>query len=128
MIDKLKQKIINSYESGITMSEAEKLAGEFLAAQLDLAETLKIKDLDARLRKSGNKALKSAIRQEFVAKHDKKPTEGQIEDATNLDTTLRDEENSLHEMEVERDYIRNAFDIFKDAHIHFRGIAKGRYE
>ena len=37
----LEEKIKNSYEQGVTGTEAEKLAGEFLVAQLIVSEELK---------------------------------------------------------------------------------------
>lgn len=128
MIERLQQKIVSSYETGVTLEEAERLAGEFLAAQLSISEELKVVDLDARMRKSGLKAIKSAVRQEELTKHEKKPTEGHLDDIVNLSKEVQEEQNALDAAEVNRDHLKNILDIFKEAHVHFRGISKGRYE
>lgn len=128
MIDELKNKIVKSYQEGVTLEEAERLAAEFLSAQLHLAEELRVSDLDARMRKSGLKTIKSSVRQEELKKHDKKPTENHLEDVVNLSEVVVAEQQSLDEAEVQRDYHRATYDIFREAHIYFRGISKGRYE
>ncbi len=127
MIEELKAKIVKSYEQGVTLDEAERLAGEFLAVQIDLAEQLKIHDLSARMRKSGLKAIKSAVRQDEIKKHDKKPTEGALEDVVNLDATIRTEQDAFDVAEVERDYIKNMLDVTIAAHVFYRNVAKGTF-
>jgi hypothetical protein len=128
MIEQLLEKIKSSYESGVTRGEAEKLAGEFLYAQAMLAETLKVSDLDARMQKSGLKAIRSAVRQEEIKKHDKKPTENHLEDVVNMDNIVKTSQDLLDSAEVERDYQKSIFDIFGNAHIHFRAVSRGSYE
>ncbi len=127
MIEKLKEKIVKAYESGVSMGEAERLAGEFLAAQITLSDELKVLDLDARMRKSGLKAVKSAVRQEELKKHEKKPTEGHLEDVVNLDSMVQTEQDALDTAEVQRDHIKNTLDITREGHIFFRGVAKGSF-
>ena len=124
----MSEKIHESYDPGITLDQAEKLAGEFLTAQLLTAHELHVVDLDARMRKTGLKAIKSAVRTNEVKKYDKKPTEGHLEDVVNLDEIVQGEQKSLDEAEAKRDRYQNFFNIFKDAHIFFRGVSKGRFE
>lgn len=128
MIEKLKEKIVKSYEEGVSLDEAERLASEFLAAQLSIADELKVLDLDARMRKSGLKTIKSAVRQEELKKYDKKPTEGHLDDIVNLNESVQSEQLELDSAEVKRDYLKSVLDIFREAHVHMRGISKGRYE
>ena len=58
----LEQEIQTSYEQGVSMVDAERLAGKFLAAQIKVSDELKKSDLDARLRKSGVKSISTLYR------------------------------------------------------------------
>lgn len=127
MWDQLTDKIKAAYESGVTASEAEKLAAEFLHAQLTVSTELAKRDLDARMRKSGVKAVRSAVRTEEVKKYDKKPTESALDDVINLNSTVQTEQDALDTAEVERDELERLYDIFHESHIYFRGIAKGNF-
>lgn len=123
----LEDKIKSSYETGVTVEEAEKLAAEFLYAQLTISTELSLVDLDARMKKSGLKSIKSAVRQEEIKKHDKKPTEGHLEDVVNLDEIVQGEQERLDQAEVNRALLEAYYNVFKDAHIYYRGIAKGNF-
>lgn len=127
MWEALIEKIKSSYESGITTVEAEKLAGEFLYAQIQVSTQLAKLDLDAKMRKSGVKAVRSAVRSEEVKKHEKKPTESALDDVVNLNEIVQSEQDKLDNAEVSRDELDRLFNIFKEAHIHFRTIAKGSF-
>lgn len=127
MWETLVDKIKSSYESGITTIEAEKLAGEFLYAQIQVSTQLAKLDLDAKMRKSGVKAVRSAVRSEEVKKHEKKPTESALDDVVNLNEIVQSEQDKLDNAEVSRDELDRLFNIFKEAHIHFRTIAKGSF-
>lgn len=120
--------IQSAYESSVTIQEAEKLAARFLHAQLQVAEELKASDLNGRMRKSGLKAVKSAIRMEEVRKHEKKPTEGALDDLVNTNEMVSAEQEALDTAEVQTEYLQNLLNVFKDAHIYFRGVSKGRFE
>lgn len=124
---KLVEKVQQTYESGVTMEEAEKLAAEFLHAQIQVADTLKVADLDARMKKSGVKAIRSAVRSEEVRKHDRKPAEGQLDDVVNLSPMVKGEQDALDEAEVNRDWLQNYLTIFANAHVFYRGVAKGSF-
>ena len=128
ILESLENKIKSSYEIGVTMEEAEKLAAEFLHAQLLVSNELKVVDLDARMQKSGFKAVTATVYLEIIAKSDKKPTESNIEAVINTTKLVQDSRDQLDTAEVNRDSLQNYLSIFKEAHVYFRGIAKGRFE
>lgn len=123
----LVEKIQNSYESGITIEEAERLAGQFLHAMLQIAAELQDADLNARMRKSGLKTMRSAVRTDAISKAEKKPTEGQLEDVVNLDPIVNKDQDALDKAEVHRDSLQMHYNIFKEAHLFYRGISRGNY-
>ena len=130
MLEKCKQledKIQQSYQEGVTVEEAERLAGEFLHAQLMVAEELRKSDLDARMRKSGVKSIKAAVYLEEASKGDKKPSDVYLQAKVDSSSIVTSEHKSLDEAEVSRDLLQNYFNIFKESHIHFRSIAKGSF-
>lgn len=124
----LEGKIQKSYEEGVTMEEAEKLAGQFLHSQMQVSEELKAKDLDARMRKSGLKAVRAAIYMEAATKDPKKPSDVMLEAIVNLNDVVQAEQNSFDSSESEKDNLERYFSIFQAAHVHFRTVAKGRFE
>lgn len=126
--DDLEQETIASYEEGVTLEHAEKLAGKSLVAMSKVSDEIKVAGLDARMRKRGFKAIKSAVRMSEVKKHDKKPTEGQLEDIVNTDKLCMDEEEALDTAIENKEELERKFLIFKETHVHFRGISKGRFE
>lgn len=125
----LEQKIQDSYEKGTTPEEAERLAAEFLHAQLRLAEEIKNRDLESRMRKSGLKAIRSALYTKITAvgEGSKKPTEAAIDAMITSESVVQSEQDELDKSEVERDRLERYYDIFVNGHIFYRGIAKGKY-
>lgn len=124
----LETKIKNSYEQGVTTEEAERLAGEFLYAQLKVSEELKKSDLDSRMKKTGVKSIRAAIYLDIVQKSDKKPTEAGISALIDTDKIVVDEQQGLDTAEVNRDNLERYYSVFQNAHIHFRTVAKGKFE
>lgn len=127
-LEGLKNKIKKTYEEGVTLEQAEKLAGEFLVAQMKIANDLMNADLDARMKKSGLKAIKAAVYMSEVDKSEKKPSDTLLEQVVNQDKQVMAQSDLLDSAEVLRDALNNYKSIFHEAHIHFRGIAKGRFE
>lgn len=121
-------KLVATYEQGVTLEEAEKLAGEFLHAQMQVSGELKKADLDSRMRKSGTKAIKAAIYTDICAKSEKKPTESALEHMINMNELVGAEQDALDKAEVDRDELERYYNIFREAHIHFRGISRGRMD
>lgn len=127
MFKKYEDKIISAYETGVSLEEAERLATEFLHAQLQVSVALKAADLDARMRKSGVKSIRAAIYLDIVQKSDKKPTEAQIAALIDSDKLVLGEQQALDTAESDRDELERLFSVFQNAHIHFRGVSKGTF-
>lgn len=123
----LETKIQESYERGITLETAERLASEFLYAQIQVSAELKTRDLDARMRKSGVKAVRAAIYLDIISKSDKKPTEAQIGAVIDSDELVLGEQKAFDVSEVDKAELERYYDIFSNAHIHYRSIAKGKF-
>lgn len=115
-------------EEGITLEQAERTAALSLGIMNSLSERLKLQDKDRRMRKRGLKAIKSAVRMEEVKKYDKKPTEATLDDFVNTSELVIGEETAFDESEVETEELKRQYDIAKECHVYFRGIAKGRFE
>ena len=125
--EKLVEKIQETYLSGTTLEDAERTAAGALAAMIALDETLKVSGLDCRMRKAGVKSLRAAVRGEEIKKYEKKPAEGVLEDAVNLDPIVRDQQAALDAAEEERDSLERKKEIALNAHLYFRSIAKGSF-
>lgn len=127
LCEQLETKIQKSYGEGVTMETAERLASEFLYAQLQVSAELKRADLDSRMRKSGVKAVRAAIYLDIVSKADKKPVEAQLAAMIDSDKIVIDEQQAYDVAEVEAEDLKRYYDVFGNAHIHFRGISKGSF-
>lgn len=124
----LELEIQDSYVDGVTLEKAEKLAGQFLHAQMHVSAELKKADLSARMHKSGIKAVRAAFYLEVCSKSEKKPTETALEHMLAVDAVIQKEQDALDTAEVEKAELDRYYNIFREAHIHFRGIAKGKFE
>jgi hypothetical protein len=125
--DGLKTDIEKSYEEGVTIEQAEKLAAKFLAASLTIGEALRVADLDRRMRRSGVKAIKAAVYLDAATKGDKKPSDKLIEAVVNSDKIVAEQQQSFDEAEVYVNQLENFLSVFHEAHLYFRGIGKGQY-
>lgn len=123
----LESKIQATYQEGVTMEQAEKLAAEFLYAQLQVSAELRNFDLDARMKKSGVKAIRGTIYLDILQKNEKKPTEVGIAAMIDTNELVSREQQLLDLSEVERDDLERYYNIFQNAHIYYRGIAKGTF-
>lgn len=123
--EELTKDIQRSYEEGVTVEEAERLAGKFLHAQIMVSEEYRKADLDARMRKAGVKSVRAAVYMTNATKTDKKPSDTYLEAIINMDELVLGEQRGLDEAEVLVDQLRTYLSVFKEAHIHFRSIAKG---
>jgi hypothetical protein len=127
LCEELTVQIQTSYETGITVEEAEKLAGKFLYAQIQVAEELRKADLDARMKKSGTKAIKASVYLEAATKTDKKPSDVMLGAMVDTNELVLGEQQKLDEAEVLKASLDNYMSIFQNAHIHFRTISKGGF-
>lgn len=123
-ISNLMNEVKKSYESPLTRDEAQKLAGQFLHAMFTLGEDMKVADLDSRNKKSALKALKATVYLEAATKTDKKPADSMLEAIVNSNISVQSEQNKLDDAEVLRDSLQTYFNIFKEAHVFFRGICE----
>lgn len=117
-----------SYTSSVTLPEAEVLAAKFLHAQLAVSEELRRSDLDSRMRKAGLKAIRAAIYMEAATKDSKKPSDTLLEQMVNMNEMVSQEQNGFDKAEAERDDLERYYSIFREAHIYYRGLARGRFE
>lgn len=123
----LENHIIGAYEEGCTVEEAEKLAAKFLHGQMLVSTALRQSDLDSRMRKSGLKAVRAAVYTGICDKAEKKPTVDALEHMLNMNELVSNEQDALDASEVDRDELKRYYDMFQNAHIYFRGIAKGAF-
>lgn len=125
--EQLEAKIQSSYTEGVTLEVAEKLAAEFLHAGMVVSAELKKADLSARMRKSGVKAVRAAFYLETCSKLDKKPTENALDHMLSIDTMVQKEQDELDAAEVLKSELERYYNIFQNAHIFYRGVAKGNF-
>lgn len=123
----LVSEIEKASDEGLTMEHAERVAATSLFVMNSLSEQLTGADKNARMRKQGLKAIKSAVRQEEIKRHEKKPTEGHLDDIVNLDTMVQSEENGYDDAETTRDELERQFSIAKESHLYFRSVSKGTF-
>lgn len=126
--DTLVKLIQDSADSPFDIREAEKAGGTALAVMNALSAQLTDADRNRRMRKRGVKAIRSAVRMEEIKKHDKKPTESFLEDTVNLSKIVADQEEAFDDSEVSTEELERQFSIAKEAHLFFRGVARGRFE
>jgi hypothetical protein len=123
----LEAKIIATYTTGVSLEDAEKLAAEFLAAQLMVSEELKKADLDCRMRKTGLKAIKARLYIDSTKGLEKKPTEKALESIQDSNEEILEIQNDYDSAEVEKASLERYYDVFANSHIFFRGVAKGSF-
>lgn len=127
-LSELEKNITDAYDSSPTLEEAEKLAAKFLAAQIKVGEELQVVDLDCRMRKTGLKAIKAAVYLKEASKGDKKPSDVMLGAIVDTDKIVGEAQDGFDSAEVFKNKLENYLNVFRDAHIYFRGIAKGRFE
>lgn len=123
----LVSEIEKASEEGLTMEHAERVAAMSLFIMNDLSNSLAVVDKNRRMRKRGLKAIKSAVRSEEIKKYDKKPTEGQLEDAVNMSPLVASEEEGFDDSEVLKEELERQFAVAKESHLYFRSVSKGTF-
>lgn len=125
---KLEEKIVSAYEDGVSLDEAEKLAGVFLEAQIKVSRSLASADLDGRMRKSGLKAVKAAVYMDAASPKDpgaKRPTEAALSAIIDSHELVGSEQDAFDKAEVLRAELERYYNIFREAHIFYRSVARG---
>jgi len=120
----LEEDIKKAYESDISITEATSLAAKFLHAQMVVSMELSKTDLDARMKKSGVKAIRAAIYMAEVQKADKKPSDTMLANIVDMSDIVKSEQEAHDKAEVDKAELERLYDIFLNAHIFFRGLAK----
>lgn len=123
----LKGIIRGFYENGVSLPEAEKYASLFLYAQMQVAEGLQEADLDARMKKTGLKTIKAAVYLEGTKGHERKPSDAMLSAQVDMNEMVQTAQNVFDDAEVNRDLLKSYYDIFLNAHIFLRGVAKGNF-
>lgn len=126
LCDQLEDKIISSYEEGVSLADAEKLAAELLVAKLVVSRELKKADLDSRMRKSGLKAIRAAVYLDAATKGDKKPSDVMLQAMVDVDAIVISEQTAYDEAEVEKAYLERTDNTFEQAHVFFRQTSRGQ--
>lgn len=124
----LESDIKRAYEEAISTEEAERLAAKFLLAQIQVGRELSSVDLDTRTKKVGLKAFRAVVYLEQANKYDKKPTEAALAAYIDSDQLVVKEQTAYDAAEVGKAELENYLHVFRDAHIFFRGIAKGKFD
>lgn len=126
-LNDLEHIIVEAYEGGVTMEQAERYAARFLAAQVKLSQSLLTADLDSRMRKAGLKAVKAAVYLENATKGDKKPSDVLLAAVVDSDTLVSGEQEAFDNAEAGKDNLERLYSICREAHVYFRGVAKGSF-
>jgi hypothetical protein len=124
----LEKDVQRAYDESITLEEAERLAAKVLTVQLKIARELAVMDLNSRMRKNGLKAKRAEAYMAECNKSEKKPAEGYLDNVITLDAGVKEAQANFDETDSRKESLAIYLGIFKDAHIYFRGIAKGRFE
>lgn len=127
MHKELEKIIQNAYENGITLDDAERLAARFLHAQLKVSTELSRLELDSRMRKSGLKAVRAAVYLEEATKGDKKPSDVMLQAIVDRDKMVQDEQDAFDRAESSKNELERIYSVYQNAHIYFRGVAKGGF-
>ena len=122
------EKIQSAYTEAVTLAEAETLAGQFLTAQMRISDEIRNADLDARMRRSGLKAVRAAVYMEEATKGDKKPSDVMLAALVDRDKLVQGEQEAFDKAECSRDNLERYYNIFREAHVFFRGVSRGRFE
>ena len=96
-------------------------------SQLIISKELAALDLDARMRKSGVKAIRGAVYLEEARRGDKKPSDTMLTAFVDTSDLVTGEQKRLDEAEVKKAELERIFDILTNGHIHYRTIAKGSF-
>lgn len=125
---KLEQKIITSYTEGVSLQDAEKLAAEFLSAQIAVSEELKKSAIMARLLKAQVKSTRAEVLLAEVAKVDKKPSDSMLQALVDVNGSVNTIQTDFDTAEEEANELERTYNIFRDAHIYYRGISRAKFE
>jgi SHS2 domain-containing protein len=128
--DELRAEIKRVSAEGVSIEDAERLAAKFLDALLELGGfdgRIRHADLDVRMKKNGYKTLRAKVYLQTVQGQEKKPTESAIEAAIATNTEVSKQQDLYEKAETDAEALHRIYDVFRDCHIYFRGVAKGNF-
>jgi len=124
----LEQKIIKSYTEGTNLVDAESLAAEFLAAQIQISEEVKEESIRHRMLKADLKEKAAAVLYNAATAGDKKPSDSILQALVDKDPGVK-EAYQVHVVSEERaNELERLYNIFRESHIYYRAIGKGRFD
>ncbi len=124
----LEEDIKSVYFNSPTPQDAEKLATKLLYTQIELGSQLRSVSLDAKMKKAGLKAIRSAVYLEECRRTEKKPTENTLECLVNISPLVTEAQSMSDMADTLVGELDNLLNVAREAHIFVRGLAKGRYE
>jgi hypothetical protein len=80
------------------------------------------------MRKAGVKGVRAAIYLDAATKDPKKPSDVMLAAIVDTNDVVQGEQNELDKAEVKRDELERYYNIFRESHIYFRGISKGKFD
>lgn len=117
-------------DEGVSLEDAERLAAKFADALLELGGMdghIQRAVLDAKLKKGSYKTFRAKVYLDTVNASEKKPTETMIESIILTNADVSKAEDAYHKAEEYAESLKRTYDVFRDVHIYFRGVAKGAF-
>jgi hypothetical protein len=124
----LEQKIIQSYQEGVTPLTGETLAAEFLAAQISVSEEIKRASIKARLSKSVVKEERGKLLYKEATTPEKKPSDTLLNALVDSNIDILACQMAYDKDEETANELERLYNIFREAHIFYRGVAKGKFD
>lgn len=121
----LEEKIKNSYEVSLDLSEAEKLASEFLYAHMVLTREYQRVSLDARMRKAGLKSIKASVYLAEAGQGEKKRSDVLLNALVDVSAIVATSQEAFDTSETTAELIQGWINVVQQGHIHFRQMSKG---
>lgn len=122
----LEKDVQAAYEVGVTMEDGERLAAKFLRAMMQVSTEIRIRSLDARMKKNGYKTTRAAKYMEIVNASDKKPAEAMLDAMLALDSVVCVAQDVYERADEDNQVLVRLFDILRDGHVYFRQIGASR--
>lgn len=124
----LEQKIIQTAQEGVTPMVAETIAAEFLSAQIQVSEELKVTAIKAKLLKSILKEERAKLLYKEATTPDKKPSDSILQAVVDKDQNVLYCQKNFDTGEEDAKELERLYDIFRESHIYYRGVSKGKFD
>lgn len=124
----LEQKIIKAYTEGTNLVDAESLAAEFLEAQIKVSEELKEESIRHRMLKADLKERAASVLYAAATAGDKKPSDSILQALVDKDPGVKEAYQVHIVAEEHANELERLYNIFRESHVYFRGISRGKFE